>query len=100
MAGFEGNYDNDLMRLESQDSESASSDSEGDLLPKVDFNLPKHEFNDPPRKGLLTSTVHKCLNDPDLEKAVDDYNALSTEEKRIFDLKVEKIIRNYHKKIG
>lgn len=100
MAGFEGNYNNDLMGLESQDSENANSDSEGGLLPKVDFNLPKHEFKDPPRKGLLTSTVHKCLNDPELEKAVNDYNALSTEEKRIFDLKVDKIIRNYHKKMG
>lgn len=100
MAGFEGNYDNDLMRLESQDSENANSNSEGERSAKIDFNLPKYESKDPPRKGLLTSTVHKCLNDPDLEKAVDDYNALSTEEKRIFDLKVDKIIRNYHKKMG
>lgn len=100
MAGFAGNYDIDLMRLESQDSEKANSDSEGEFSAKIDFNLPKHEFKDPPRKGLLTSIVHKCLNDPDLEKAVDDYNALSIEEKCIFDLKVDKIIRNYHKKMG
>ena len=100
MAGFEGNHDNDFMRPESQDLENASSNSEGELLPKNNFKQIKHEFNDPPRKGLLTTTVHKCLNDPDLEKAVDDYNALSSEEKRIFDLKTDKIIRNFHKKMG
>ncbi|MCK6597970.1 MAG: hypothetical protein L6Q37_06365 [Bdellovibrionaceae bacterium] len=85
MAGFEGNNDNDLMRLESQDTEIVDSNSNDQLLAQ---------------KGLHTTTVHKCLNDPEIEKAVDDYNALSTEEKHIFDLKVDKIIRNYHKKKG
>lgn len=72
MAGFEGNHDNDLMRLESQDSENVNSNSEDQLLPQ-------HELMSPSQRGLLVSKVPKCLNDPELEKAVDDYNALSTE---------------------
>lgn len=93
MAGFEGNHDNDLMRLESQDSENVNSNSEDQLLPQ-------HELMSPSQRGLLVSKVPKCLNDPELEKAVDDYNALSTEEKRIFDLKVDKFIRNFYKNKG
>lgn len=52
----------------------------------------------PPREGLLVSKVYKCLNDPELDKAVRDYEALSNDEKRIFNLSVDKKIRAFHRK--
>lgn len=50
------------------------------------------------REGLLTSKVYSVLNDPVLDKMVAEYEAMSPEQKRIFDLSLDKKIRNNHRK--
>lgn len=51
------------------------------------------------RKGTLTSkTYDHILNDPVMDKLIEDYEALSTEEKRIYDLILDKKIRNNFRK--
>ncbi|MBL7554744.1 MAG: hypothetical protein JNM24_02895 [Bdellovibrionaceae bacterium] len=118
MVGFTGNHDNELIRIEPQNSDSSESSSLEDLSSKIneldlkgdatsnesiDFKNSNSDiiigFNPPrPREGLLVSKVPSILNDPVLEKAVQEYESLSPEAKRIFDLTVDRLIRKRHRK--
>lgn len=116
MAGLTENRNNELIKQEPQNSDSRESLSLEELIPnsnELDLkedSLPDDScdpkdskiiigFNPPrSREGLLVSKVPSILNDPVLEKAVQEYEALSPEAKRIFDLTVDRLIRKRHRK--
>ncbi len=70
------------------------------LSASVSIPLPNEGLGPRYRKGLrVTKSYSHILNDPVMNKIMAEYEALSSEEKRIFDLKIDKTIRqNFRRK--
>lgn len=86
MADLEENRQGEVHTQKSQNDDQRPS------IETVPFQLKNNNFIDK-RNGLKTSTVPSFLNDPILQKAVDEYETLTSEEKRIFNLALDKKIR-------